>query len=142
MYTGLMKTCTGCGLEQDLSQFVKSKNHKGGHFPRCKTCKKEYDQKRWASDAERRNAYKMEMRNRRLREFGMTQEDYDSMLAAQGGGCAICGTQKGWAGKQLAIDHCHETGAVRGLLCDRCNTGIGKFEDSPELLQKAAAYLT
>jgi hypothetical protein len=54
-------------------------------------------------------------------------------------GCEVCGTVM--QGKCLALDHCHETGIVRGLLCQTCNTGIGQFKDNPGLLRKAAAYL-
>lgn len=70
------------------------------------------------------------------RRYGITPEDYESMLYRQGGCCAICGKEK-----PLQIDHCHDTGTVRGLLCFDCNTGIGKLNDDPDLLERAAAYL-
>lgn len=82
------------------------------------------------------------VRKRRLmRDFGMTVEDYDKLLAKQGGGCAICKVQINVAGKRLAVDHDHQTGVVRGILCDLCNTALGKFRDDPGLLVKAIAYL-
>lgn len=56
--------------------------------------------------------------------------------------CDICGTEESQNGKAMAVDHCHETGAVRGVLCWHCNTAIGKFNDSPELLARAIHYLT
>jgi hypothetical protein len=62
----------------------------------------------------------------------VTQETYDRILAAQDGGCAICGALP--AVRDLAVDHDHKTGAVRGLLCMSCNTGLGHFHDDPELL--------
>jgi len=68
--------------------------------------------------------------------YGMTPEQYDTLYAEQGGACAICREQK-----RLVVDHDHETGAVRGLLCDLCNTGIGKLRDSAERLRAAAVYL-
>lgn len=80
--------------------------------------------------------------------FGITMEDYKAMLLQQGNACAICRTEKtGVAEKNkkersLAIDHDHATGKVRGLLCHRCNFGLGHFKDNPDLLTKAAAYLT
>ena len=73
------------------------------------------------------------------RKYGVTRKDYDTMLVAQAGVCAICG--KAENGKRLAIDHCHKTGEVRGLLCALCNTAIGKLNDDPELLERAAMYL-
>ncbi len=73
------------------------------------------------------------------RKYNMTIEDYDQMLTAQHGLCAICEKPKKF--KRLFVDHDHTTGAVRGLLCFKCNTGLGGFEDSLTLLNKAAAYL-
>jgi len=82
---------------------------------------------------------------RLLRKYGITQGDYNSILKAQGGVCAICSrpeTSK-FHGKvrALAVDHDHDTGKVRGLLCWACNGSIGKFGDDPQMLDKAAAYL-
>lgn len=57
----------------------------------------------------------------------------------QAGGCEVCGGRD--EGKRLALDHCHETGVVRGMLCQRCNTAIGQMRDDPSLLRRAAAYL-
>lgn len=62
------------------------------------------------------------------------------MLAAQGGVCAICGETNA-SGRDLSVDHDHETGEIRQLLCSNCNTGIGLLKDNPELLIKASAYL-
>jgi hypothetical protein len=80
-----------------------------------------------------------------LRKYGLSIADYDAMLAAQGGKCLICGRPE-WKTdnvktRMLAVDHDHETGQVRGLLCGRCNTSIGQFDDDPELLIRAAEYL-
>jgi hypothetical protein len=73
-------------------------------------------------------------------KYGISIEQYETMLKVQGGGCAICGEQCK-TGKALAVDHCHKTGVVRGLLCGRCNKGLGLFGDRPGLLRKAADYL-
>ena len=74
---------------------------------------------------------------------GYTMEQYDTLLASQGGLCAICGiTLKSGKGKQAAnADHNHKTGEKRGMLCGRCNLAIGMFEDNPDLLRKSTAYL-
>lgn len=82
----------------------------------------------------------------RLARFGITPEQYLEMLEAQDGLCAICERperstdKKGWT-KALAVDHDHDTGAIRGLLCANCNKGIGNLGDSVETLIAAAAYL-
>lgn len=74
--------------------------------------------------------------------YGITREQYDAMVEAQEGKCAICRRSE-WGGRHNKphVDHCHETGRVRGLLCDGCNNGLGRFGDDPERLERAAAYL-
>jgi hypothetical protein len=74
------------------------------------------------------------------RKYGITLEDYVGMLVAQGGGCAICGEPEP-DGRSLHVDHDHDTGAVRGLLCFTCNAGIGMFDHDLRLLDAAADYL-
>jgi hypothetical protein len=87
------------------------------------------------------------LRDRWLRKkYGISLAIYESMLSAQGGACAICGvvedikTRWGTA-RNLKVDHCHVNGAVRGILCQGCNAGLGHFRDSPDIMQKAIAYL-
>lgn len=74
-------------------------------------------------------------------QYGITLEDYNNMLEAQGYKCAICGNEDEVEGRRLAIDHCHTTGKVRGLLCGKCNRGLGLFYDNFTLLQNAIEYL-
>ncbi len=76
----------------------------------------------------------------RLRRYGLTEERFAAMLAEQGGRCAICMAPPE-VNTRLDIDHCHTTGAVRGLLCVGCNTAMGKFRDDPDLLERVVAYL-
>lgn len=78
-----------------------------------------------------------------MERYGLSSIDYESMYEAQGGGCAICGREdSGVVNRQLlCVDHDHDTGEVRGLLCDSCNNGLGRFKDSPELLMSALQYL-
>jgi hypothetical protein len=79
----------------------------------------------------------------RIRRYGLTVQEYQDLLAAQGNRCAICQRKwgRGWNGHVPHIDHCHTTGRVRGLLCGECNTAIGRFGDDPALLRRAADYL-
>ena len=76
-------------------------------------------------------------------KFGITRDDYNEMLKAQGYRCAICRSEstKDKRTKNFPIDHCHKTGKVRGLLCAACNKGIGMLEDSIENLRSAIDYL-
>jgi hypothetical protein len=77
------------------------------------------------------------------RRYGITIEQFDQMVADQDGRCAICREGFKPAKKKLAVhvDHCHKTQFVRGILCARCNLGLGLFKDSAEFLQKAIDYL-
>lgn len=75
--------------------------------------------------------------------FGISEVDFETMLKAQENKCAICGSadpNNNWA-KHLVIDHCHKTNKIRGLLCAKCNRGLGYFDDSSEVLRKAVKYL-
>jgi len=74
------------------------------------------------------------------RNFGITPERYTELEQSQNSKCAIChGVQP--SGRRLAVDHCHDTGKVRGLLCNPCNTAIGLLGDDPERLRAAVSYL-
>lgn len=87
---------------------------------------------------------KTAFRERALRQkYGMTLDDYDGMLAEQGGCCAICGADNSRTknSEYFAVDHCHKTGKVRALLCHPCNGGIGLLQDDPAVLEAAIAYL-
>ena len=89
---------------------------------------------------------KRAMRIHNLRyKYGLTKEQYDRMLAGQDGGCAICKRPETAKIKgkvmDMAVDHCHKTGKVRGLLCSTCNTALGSFRDDPEIIRKAIEYL-
>lgn len=93
---------------------------------------------RWKS--ERPESIALLRRNWEIRKkYGLTPDDYDALLASQGGVCAIC--RGAPAKRPFAVDHCHRTGRVRGLLCNRCNVAIGNFRDDAEIIQRALDYL-
>lgn len=98
------------------------------------------------TNAERAKAYrdinKSKLRCTKLKRlYGITLEEYNILLEAQNSKCAICKINASEFKKDLAVDHCHTTGAVRGLLCTKCNPGLGYFQDSTELLKAAIEYL-
>lgn len=96
--------------------------------------------KAWRDANPERQAAHM-WRHHLKRKFGITPEAYDAMVAAQDGRCAICGTEDTRPFGRLGVDHDHRTGKVRALLCHGCNAGIGRLNDDPDLLRKAADYL-
>lgn len=74
------------------------------------------------------------------RRYGITSIQYDAMHKRQLGKCKIC-REPEREGVRLAVDHCHNSGRIRGLLCRQCNVGIGRLKESPVLLRRAAGYL-
>jgi hypothetical protein len=96
--------------------------------------KSEYHKRYYAANKDKRYGEDLK------KHYGITLEDYNEMFSAQDGKCAICsGGPNGE--KRLCVDHCHSTGKVRGLLCDKCNVGLGRFNDDLALLEKAIEYL-
>lgn len=118
----------------------------------CEACTRSQGHKRYYEDIEATRAKQRQYSATRRREkpllalnaelkykFGITLDDYNAMLEKQNGGCAICsGTNKT---KKLAVDHDHTTGKVRALLCDKCNRGIGLFDENQDRLYKVIEYL-
>ena len=84
---------------------------------------------------------KTSRRHRLKKGFGLTEEDFNLMLKTQKNKCKVCSRLAKTFKKRFSIDHNHKTGKTRALLCGKCNTGLGLFQDSPELLRKAANYL-
>lgn len=108
------------------------KGRAGAGYSYCPACR----------SAKRKLEWKTNRDSHRRTTYGLEPEEYERILAAQGGACAICTQPFRLENRRaLAVDHCHETGRVRGLLCQPCNTVLGLMEDNPVLLRKAAAYL-
>lgn len=92
------------------------------------------------SDAGRLKEALRKRRHDLWKKFALIPEQYEAASERQGGVCSIC-KQKCQTNERLAVDHDHATGHYRGLLCRKCNTALGLFSDSPEMLRRAAAYL-
>lgn len=125
----LVKTCGICGLEKPHDEFNKSAGRqKFGLHRYCRPCQRGYVS-----------------RQKFIREYGITEEIYKEMLESQEHKCAACGQPETMvlAGKvkALAVDHDHENGQVRGLLCGTCNVALGMVKDSPARLRQLANYL-
>jgi hypothetical protein len=152
-----VRVCAKCGEEKDLLSFGASKMHKDGRRRDCKECMNAYRRERYKSpevrDRIKGNTKRWNEANPLawkqaylMRTYNITLDEYQALYDAQGGCCALCrnpeqivGSGKGKS--MLAVDHDHETGKVRGLLCFRCNTSLGAFGDSVEGLRRAIAYI-
>lgn len=122
------KRCPDCGLVKAGTEFYPSSRVASGLYSFCKVC------------AKRRNRSK-EDRQLKLR-YGVDLDWYNSTYKKQGGVCAICSSgTPGGNGIRFQVDHDHDTGQVRGLLCARCNLGIGELKDSIENLLNAIIYI-
>jgi hypothetical protein len=147
--------CIGCGANKLPAEFYPctSKKSKRGHEARCKACwnarDKAWRQNNAVSAKGYRERYKKNNRDRIAaltrksalkQRYGITPDQYDAMMLNQGGCCAICKTASGTR-RKLCVDHCHQTGKVRALLCDKCNSGIGAFKDDPALMIRAAEFV-
>jgi hypothetical protein len=107
---------------------------------RCATCRSEYNKQARTWGAKNRDRMHVISRRTRMRALGLTIPQFEEMELRQGGVCKICGGIS-TAGRRLAVDHCHKTKIVRGLLCHNCNSALGLFKDNPSLLLQAALYL-
>jgi len=158
------KKCTKCGDVKPLEEFHRKQSRKDGRTSICKACQRDVTQayyngltaeqrtarnagrKQWIANnpAKARAIYR---RAKLHKKYGISVGQYDKLLVAQHGVCAICNrpetlkTAAGDAVCRLAVDHDHATGTVRGLLCNACNAALGFADDDPTRLRALAAYL-
>ena len=151
----LRKYCRKCGEYKFLDDFHISRKLKDGHVSICKECSKNIRNSRTPEQIEKtrqyhrlysrivkdKKKYNASSRDRRLRRlYRLCKDDYDSMLKAQNGRCAIC-YRAPTESKKLSVDHCHLTGDPRGLLCRKCNSAIGMLGDDAARVANASYYL-
>jgi hypothetical protein len=151
----ITKVCSGCLKRKHRNKFPRRATA-DGHYSRCYVCYNKQKAEWRAKNPGKNQAAKQKYRSAdpdRLRDnnlrskYGISLADYNQMLAEQDGVCAICSlperVKHGKSGKTapLAVDHCHDTGRVRGLLCFSCNVALGKFNDDHTLVNKALNYL-
>jgi len=135
------KVCNNCKVEKPLSDFHFSKKTKNSLklYPdsQCKACKYAYTRKWMKDNAEKNNAYntKSKLKNR----YNITVDDYELMQSNQDGLCAICKAPP--TRRRLAVDHCHQSNRIRGLLCDRCNLALGMLNDDLNIVEGIKNYL-
>jgi hypothetical protein len=135
------KPCRKCGETKPREAYTARNAH-------CKACRVKANAERWSADPERQALIGWRSKIKRL--YGLTEADYNAMLAAQGDACAICRSTVSWSknykhkkngSSRFMVDHCHATGKVRGLLCTRCNRALGLLSDNAEHCLRASEYL-
>jgi hypothetical protein len=149
------KICRKCLRKKPVGEFNihHGKTHtKDKLRNECRDCQKAHARAHYISlnkEVERKKRRRWYLENKKLthgyhlkRKFNISSEEYERLLKAQNGKCAICRADKpGGKYENFTVDHDHETGNIRGLLCSACNTGMGHFKDNPDILRKAIDYL-
>jgi hypothetical protein len=131
-----MKFCNNCRNDLPLSSFGSDKTRKDNKSIYCLQCRADLARTARYAKPERGRSYS------RFKRYGITKEQYDDLFDAQNGRCAICGTDKpGRNHPTLYVDHDHNTGKVRGLLCCDCNLFLGQSKESIDVLKSAIDYL-
>lgn len=148
--TGEHKRCSRCRLVKHVSDFYRHKSGALGVGAYCKPCSVASVRAYQRQNPERHAKYNREWdRNNPDRKsdtqlktrLGLPAGTYAAMFAAQSGKCAICASPSPGRTRRFHVDHCKHTGAVRGLLCSTCNTGIGQMQHDERRLEAAIAYL-
>jgi len=133
----VIKTCKLCNQEKnilDFYQFYDKWSGKNYNSSRCKPCHLQH-KKDNPNTSKNRKSEKLKLR------YGITYEDWELMREKENFSCMICGITEEEIGKKLDVDHCHNTGKVRGILCNPCNTTLGHAKDNIAILQAAIDYL-
>jgi hypothetical protein len=144
----LTKVCKVCGVRKSFDFFTKQTKAPDLKANTCTSCLQDYRvsvkdrQAKWAKEYNKNNRDRIRYKHL-YDKYGVTKEWYFEQLEKQDHKCAICSClePKGNGNVHFHVDHCHSTGKVRGLLCSSCNTALGKFKDSTELMLKAIEYI-
>mgnify|MGYP001767355964 CR=1 FL=1 len=115
------KACTHCKVAKPLSEFHRATAAKDGRASWCKDCTNSIYREKRKRTYSKENKRKWQLKTR----YDLTPEQVEEMRKMQGGKCALCPTEL----KKFHVDHCHNTGKVRGLLCHRCNIRLGGWDD-------------
>jgi hypothetical protein len=132
-----VKQCIRCKKKKCLEDFYKNSTTKDQRQKECKQCNTERKKEWYVSEKGKKSSANTKLKAR----FGITLDQYEEMYKQQDGKCLICGATESIHGHRLAVDHCHTTLKIRGLLCKSCNVGLGNFYEKPELLRNAAKYI-
>jgi hypothetical protein len=141
----LFRVCKGCSVEKPVSEYYKKGAlRKDGTQTYRAFCKECYNAQSMDTYFEQSGKEKQKKRSFRslMASYGITEEIYEQERINQNYCCKLCGTHENTQHHgRLHVDHCHETGLYRGLLCNVCNMGLGAFKDNTYVMQKAIEYL-
>lgn len=135
----LVKTCKRCDKELPISSFYSNyDNRSGKSYSRsmCLHCESKHNREKYLANKPRILANSK--KNHLMRNYGLTQDDFNKMFKDQDGKCAICFKE---SDRTLHVDHCHDTGKIRKLLCSPCNQAIGLFKEDQTIMASAMKYL-
>ena len=135
LYSDLYRTCMTCGVEKNITEFYMRDKKTGRRHSACKECDKARVKERHQTNPQRTK------NNDLKRMYGITLDEHTKMYEEQNGRCAICGNEGNGKWEKLCVDHCHNTGKVRKLLCHHCNTALGLVGDNIQTLQSMIEYL-
>lgn len=136
------KVCSTCKETKPTTEFYKCETSRDGLRNGCKACVQKWNKPSQLRARERgvcRTTFDQRRKHKLKTKYGITVETYDHLARQQGGLCGIC--RRPPTRGPLSVDHCHVTKKVRGLLCSKCNVGLGTFCDSIDGLQRAIDYL-
>lgn len=131
------KRCPKCETWKPVGEFHQRRGTENGYSCWCISCSREYDRERERAPVSEERQFRYNLK----KNYDISLEDYDEMLASQHNGCAICGRTPEENARRLCVDHDHETGQLRGLLCAQCNSALGMIGDDIELARRLVAYL-
>jgi len=131
--------CSVCKVRKPLEDFPPAKNTLSKRHGRCRECKRsgERQYQKTKKYLSRRTTW--EWNNHGI--IDMTRERFEELFELQEGKCAICGTLENILNRAMCVDHDHETGLARGLLCTKCNVALGYFGDNLEIIERAINYM-
>ena len=129
------KRCYACGKTKFLDEYYKCNTRYRQR--ECKDCCRERKYAWYKTEKGKRSSANTKLKRR----FGITLSEYENLLGIVNNRCQICGATESVNSHRLGVDHDHKTGAIKGILCKACNSGIGYFQDNIDSLKAAVKYL-
>lgn len=142
----MVKVCSSCGIEKSSDSFHK-RSDTGRLRSSCKDCTNRKTLFRYHNIPGVKEQHRAASRRNSIKQYGLSFEDVKALLESQSGMCAICSKELVISSDMTnlssvaCVDHCHDSGKVRGILCRSCNSGIGYLKDDLDVLKSAVSYL-